>query len=304
MPTRQATLLRSHPEIFRRVRGKARVLAPLILLAAIAACQRAHEPIVEAESIEADRSPGDRAEKRFPGKIPGMKAPGSAVQMPHSSTGIVLLNPSAPRVDTPGSALEGDNDPDSLEDDGSASEPETLLIREPWPNPVARGGVEAGDFGFRFDAIQFGYDSYDLDFAARQRLTGYCAWLEEHPDAWVTLEGHCDERGSSDYNYNLGMTRAWAAKDWMVGLGIDPTRLHTISYGEEQPLAMGRSPDAYSINRRVEFRPFHPTRNGRFLTSLKEGPEAPGDAEVQEIPPPQPPLKLEAADAAWPPLTE
>ncbi len=264
----------------------------LVVLAFTTACRTVHEPIVEAESIEVQPSEAEA----IPNVIPQSMTYGAVDQMPHSSTGIVLLNPPNPRIDVSGSQTS--------DEDAESDEPETLLIREPWSNPVARGGVEAGDFGIRFEAVHFGYDSHDLDFPARQRLTQYSAWLEEHPDAWVTLEGHCDERGSSDYNYNLGMTRAWTAKDWLVSLGIDANRLHTISYGEEQPIALSHSPEAYAINRRVEFRPFYPTRNGRFLTSLKEGPDAPAESGEPVIPPPQPALKLHGPDASWPPLTE
>jgi peptidoglycan-associated lipoprotein len=72
-------------------------------------------------------------------------------------------------------------------------------------------------------------------------------------DATVTIEGHCDERGTNAYNMALGQRRADAAKDFLVNLGVDATRLTTISYGEEQPVDYGHNEEAWAKNRRDHF---------------------------------------------------
>lgn len=264
---------------------------PLVLLAA--ACRTVHEPTVQPEAPPRT-APGTAAlpaERSFP-------LPAEALaEIPMSSTGIVLLRPPVPGVPVDSGGLAGAAEP------GGAGEPDVVILREAWPNPVARGGVRAAEVGFRMDAVRFAYDSADPDFAARQAVSRYAAWMKDHPEVHLTLEGHCDERGSSDYNYNLAMARAWTVKDLLVGLGVEPGRLFTISYGEEQPIALGGTPQAHALNRRVEFRPFYPARDGHLLSTLRD--DAPGLPEGERgVPPPQPALELGPEAASWPPLAE
>jgi peptidoglycan-associated lipoprotein len=95
-------------------------------------------------------------------------------------------------------------------------------------------------------------DSSDLDDAARSVVTGNVEILKKN--AWVvTIEGHCDERGTAEYNLALGERRAAAVKTYMVSLGIAPDRLRTVSYGKEFPFDQGHSEDAWSKNRRAHF---------------------------------------------------
>jgi peptidoglycan-associated lipoprotein len=78
--------------------------------------------------------------------------------------------------------------------------------------------------------------------------------MHENPEVNVTIEGHCDERGSDEYNLALGERRAKAVKSYLAALGIAPDRLSTISYGEEMPATVGRDESAWSKNRRAEFK--------------------------------------------------
>jgi peptidoglycan-associated lipoprotein len=95
-------------------------------------------------------------------------------------------------------------------------------------------------------------DSSDLDDAARSVVTGNVEILKKN--AWVvTIEGHCDERGTAEYNLALGERRAAAVKTYMVSLGIAPDRLRTVSYGKEFPFDQSHSEDAWSKNRRAHF---------------------------------------------------
>ena len=103
--------------------------------------------------------------------------------------------------------------------------------------------------------IHFAYDSYELDGSARDVLAANAEWLKENRRARTEIEGHCDERGTVEYNLALGAKRAKAVKDYLVSLGISSERLTTISYGEELPLCRDASEQCYARNRRVHFVP-------------------------------------------------
>lgn len=114
-----------------------------------------------------------------------------------------------------------------------------------------RYGAEA-DTGPLRD-IYFGYDSFELDEVSRTTLQQNAEWLKDNPDARVEIEGHCDNRGTVEYNLALGAKRAAAAKNYLVALGIGRDRLTTISYGEELPLCQEESESCWSRNRRAHF---------------------------------------------------
>jgi peptidoglycan-associated lipoprotein len=101
--------------------------------------------------------------------------------------------------------------------------------------------------------IYFAFDSSTLSPAAQDNLLRKAEWLRENPDATVTIEGNCDERGTSEYNLALGDRRAESAKAFLVDLGIDPMRLTTISYGEERPVDPRHTEEAWAKNRRDHF---------------------------------------------------
>jgi len=99
----------------------------------------------------------------------------------------------------------------------------------------------------------FGLDSSELDDAARAVVASDAAILKKYPSWMVTIEGHCDERGTAEYNLALGELRAVAVKTYLVSLGIAPDRLRTVSYGKEFPFDAGHSETAWSKNRRGHF---------------------------------------------------
>ncbi len=100
------------------------------------------------------------------------------------------------------------------------------------------------------DRVFFGYDQYNLTSDARRTVEKQVAWLEQYPNLSVTIEGHCDERGTREYNLALGEKRASAVKNYMVALGISPSRVSTISYGKERPAIPESNPSAWAQNRR------------------------------------------------------
>lgn len=101
--------------------------------------------------------------------------------------------------------------------------------------------------------IRFEFDSYDLTSEARSILQANAAWLKSNPAANIEIEGHCDERGTTEYNLALGAKRARAAQDYLVSLGIAAARIKTTSYGEELPLCKESSENCYEKNRRDRF---------------------------------------------------
>ena len=101
--------------------------------------------------------------------------------------------------------------------------------------------------------IYFDFDKSTLTPAAQDSLLRKAEWLRENPDATVTIEGHCDERGTNEYNLALGDRRAESAKAFLADLGIDPARLTTISYGEERPVDPRSTEEAWAKNRRAHF---------------------------------------------------
>jgi peptidoglycan-associated lipoprotein len=100
------------------------------------------------------------------------------------------------------------------------------------------------------DTVFFGFDAVDLSAEARGTLERQAAWLKQNPQRAITIEGHCDERGTREYNLALGDRRANAVKNYLVSLGIPTNRIRTLSYGKERPVAIGASDAAWSQNRR------------------------------------------------------
>ena len=123
------------------------------------------------------------------------------------------------------------------------------------PAQTGDGIAANSDAAFRRDVqsntINFGVDVYDIDPTARGILDSQAAWLSSHPTVRATIEGHCDERGTREYNLALGDRRANAAKNYLVARGIDPGRLTTISYGKERPVATGSDDSSWAQNRRA-----------------------------------------------------
>lgn len=101
------------------------------------------------------------------------------------------------------------------------------------------------------DRVFFDYDSASLSSEAQATLSKQAEWLKKNESVNVTVEGHCDERGTREYNLALGERRAAAAKKYLVSLGVKSSRVSTISYGKERPAVVGSSDSAWAQNRRA-----------------------------------------------------
>ena len=105
----------------------------------------------------------------------------------------------------------------------------------------------------KLDSIHFDYDKYDLRAEAKTTLSQNARVMMEHAGFSILIEGHCDERGTEEYNLALGEKRALAARDYLVGFGIAKDRISVISYGEEKPMDPRHNEEAWGKNRRAQF---------------------------------------------------
>jgi peptidoglycan-associated lipoprotein len=120
----------------------------------------------------------------------------------------------------------------------------------PTPEPSTPAPkVTASDFADAF----FDFDSYALREDAKAALDRDAKLLRDNPDVSITIEGHCDERGTVEYNVALGEKRSGAARDYLVNAGVEPSRIQTVSYGKERPFAEGHDETAWAQNRRAHF---------------------------------------------------
>jgi peptidoglycan-associated lipoprotein len=151
--------------------------------------------------------------------------------------------------------------------DGATSIPPTppappRPVDEPIPVPPEPDSIRAGDLTDDLDTLNragllkpllFDLDSSDVSPAGQQVLQENADIMRKYPQMQVTIEGHCDERGTAEYNLALGERRATAVRSYMRNLGIDQNRMKTRSMGENQPLCNDSSEECYSRNRRVNF---------------------------------------------------
>lgn len=101
------------------------------------------------------------------------------------------------------------------------------------------------------DTIHFDTDRFNVDAQSQTILQSQAQWLARYPGKQITIEGHCDERGTRDYNLALGERRANSAKAYLVSLGVDASRINVVSYGKERPIALGSDEAAWAQNRRA-----------------------------------------------------
>ena len=120
---------------------------------------------------------------------------------------------------------------------------------EPEPEPEFEPVVVVEDF----ERVFFGYNSTDLDAPAKNALAHNADLLNKNDNVTIRVQGHADERGTTEYNLHLGQRRAQRVLDYLVNKGVSPKRIELISYGEELPLEMDAMERAFSKNRRAEF---------------------------------------------------
>lgn len=127
----------------------------------------------------------------------------------------------------------------------------------PTPTPPPPSGPSVGSQAHFVDAVGgaatvfFDTDRFNIDSADAASLQAQAQYFQQYPQVNFTIEGHCDERGTREYNLALGERRANAAKNYLVSLGVSADRISTVSFGKERPVALASTPDAWSRNRRA-----------------------------------------------------
>ena len=134
--------------------------------------------------------------------------------------------------------------------------PEPQDVVAPAPTPTPSGPTPGSQAHFSramqgADTIYFDTDRFNIDSEDSARLRKQAQYMQEYPNIRATIEGHCDERGTREYNIALGERRANAAKNYLVSLGIPESRLTTVSYGKERPVALASNEAAWAQNRRA-----------------------------------------------------
>jgi peptidoglycan-associated lipoprotein len=104
-----------------------------------------------------------------------------------------------------------------------------------------------------FEDVLFDYDKYDVKEKYRAEMQSVAAWLTKNSSATLSVEGHCDDRGTNEYNLALGDRRSKSVKDFLVSLGVPSSRIEIISYGEEKPLCTEQTEECWAKNRRAHF---------------------------------------------------
>ena len=141
------------------------------------------------------------------------------------------------------------------------STPTVVTIEPPAPTPQPTPRMDLDDITRKslteissyLKPAFFDYDKADIRPDARDVLAANATWLKKYASVQFTIEGHCDERGTAQYNLALGDRRANAAKDYLTSLGVDASRIKTVSYGKERPFAAGHDEDSWQKNRRAHF---------------------------------------------------
>jgi peptidoglycan-associated lipoprotein len=142
---------------------------------------------------------------------------------------------------------------------GGGAEPETDIVQQPTPPPPPpppppkEPEPEPEPVRLDLETIYFDFDKSELTASARTALDDAARQLMANPDKRVVIEGHCDERGTVEYNLALGQRRAHAAMEYLTRKGVEAARMSIISYGEERPVAMGHNEAAWAQNRRAAF---------------------------------------------------
>lgn len=140
-------------------------------------------------------------------------------------------------------------------EDKSIDQPYQSFENEQQAKAINEGTVETIKEVEVQDRVFFDYNSFDISEPAKAILATQIDWLKSSPNVKITIEGHCDERGTREYNIALGEKRALSTKNYLVSGGIDAARIQIISYGKERPAYFGNSEDVYAKNRRAVVMP-------------------------------------------------
>ena len=182
-----------------------------------------------------------RADVADIGTQPGVGQPGAATSST-STTG---------QATSPGDASRSYSS--TLTPKEEMVKPPTSIEESPAKGAPSAGPTGTMDKGSPLKDIFFDFDKSNIRDDAKPNLSEDAQWLKANPTAKITIEGHCDERGTAEYNLGLGERRAKATMDYLVAAGMDAKRVKMISYGKERPFVMGHDESTWKWNRRAHF---------------------------------------------------
>ncbi|MBP9674665.1 MAG: peptidoglycan-associated lipoprotein Pal [Bacteriovoracaceae bacterium] len=154
---------------------------------------------------------------------------------------------------TSSTTSQNDENDNTMEDSSVNSSNDSVSPEELAKRPLSVGGSSDLEKAGALQTIFFDFSSNELSSSAKKILSSNAEFMKENSGVKVQVEGHCDERGSIEYNLSLGQRRAQSVKDYLATQGISSHRLSTISYGKEKPLVSGSDEDSWSANRRANF---------------------------------------------------
>ncbi|MFO1128335.1 MAG: peptidoglycan-associated lipoprotein Pal [Rhodospirillales bacterium] len=160
--------------------------------------------------------------------------------------------PPSATVPGTGSTTGGLDHPGAMAGGGAGSGFNSGVQSQGLPGGGSRGAAQvAQELVNVGDTVYFGFDSFAIEGESQQTLDHQAAILLKNQGVSVVIEGHCDDRGTREYNLALGERRATAVKDYLVAYGVDPGRIRVVSYGKERPVALGATEAAWAKNRRA-----------------------------------------------------
>lgn len=169
--------------------------------------------------------------------LPGCKSPEGMERIPGNRPPKVAEPPAQPPITTP----------------EFTSTPSNAPTMYPLPGPDTWANATEKPEVFAADTVHFDYDSSAVKADEKSKAEDVAKYLQANPADGVRIAGHCDERGTEEYNRSLGERRALALREELIHLGIDPARVVTISYGKDRPLDTDHNETAWAKNRRGEF---------------------------------------------------
>ncbi|MCI0410926.1 MAG: peptidoglycan-associated lipoprotein Pal [Acidobacteria bacterium] len=214
---------------FRKINMIPTMALAIALAMLLSGCPKRAD-VAKGDTPASGAQPGAAATS--PSKSPGASRPGDPSRSP---TGTVTTKEEV--VTSPGQA--------QLQEPPAPGSPSAKAPGRP--------GMQAAAEGSPLKDIFFDFDKSNIRDDAKGSLSEDGQWLRANPMAQITIEGHCDERGTAEYNLGLGERRAKATRDYLIAAGIDAKRVKLISYGKERPFVLGHDESAWKWNRRAHF---------------------------------------------------
>jgi len=213
--------------------------------------------LIAASGCQSDRDPSlsvipgngkTKTESNLASKVPKEVRPDQPIKI--TSPKPIPLGPDLPREVE---ITESKPDPKQRQPDKPAITPDGPVSDQDLPNRIRFGDYWLDADALKSDTVYFAFDRSDIDIAELVKIEEVAVYLKTRTENAILVDGHCDDRGTEEYNRALGERRALTIRETLVSMGVPPDRIHTRSLGEDRPAEMGQNEFAWSRNRRGEF---------------------------------------------------